>query len=259
MRPLIAVTTTLAPGGSHNLPNVRLNAQYVTAVEQPGATAILVTPGNVPDSVEHIMSIVHGLVLTGGEDVDPALYGEEPRPEVTDFNRARDDMEIAALKVAMERGIPVLAICRGLQLLNVALGGTLWQDLPSQHAGTVVHEQQAPVGHRWHHATVEPHSGLETIFGTRALFINSFHHQGVRALASSLTPTVWAEDGLVEGVEGRSHPWMYGVQWHPERGDAESAADERDPDRRLFWDFVRAAREFADRAAGPRPVELAAD
>jgi putative glutamine amidotransferase len=142
----------------------------------------------------------------------------------------------------------VLAICRGVQLLNVALGGTLYQDLPSQREGDLLHEQDAPVGHRWHHASVLPGSGLETIFGTRELFINSFHHQGIDELAPSLKPVVWAEDGLVEGVEGRDHPWLYGVQWHPERGEAGSSADERDPDRRLFSAFVQAAREFARRS-----------
>ncbi len=247
MRPLIVVTTTLGPSGSHNLPSVRLNVQYVTAVEEPGATAVLLTPGHDPESVARLVGIAHGLVLTGGEDVDPALYGQEPHPELGSVSRVRDDIEMAALNEALRREIPVLAICRGMQLLNVALGGTLYQDLPSQRGDDLRHEQEAPVTHRWHHASVKQGSGLEAIFGSRELFINSFHHQGVDGLAPSLEATVWAEDGLVEGVEGTRHPWMYGVQWHPERGEAHSPADERDPDRRLFWAFVQAARDFAAR------------
>ena len=103
--------------------------------------------------------------------------------------------------------------------------------------------------------------GLEHIFGTTELHINSFHHQAVRDLAPGLTATVWAEDGIVEGVEGREHPWMYGVQWHPERGEAHGpAGDERDPDRRLFWAFAQACREFADgageRESVPRMAEV---
>jgi len=253
-RPLIVVTTTLAPGGSYNLPSVRLNVQYVTAVEEPGGTALLLTPGHDAQSVARMVEVAHGLVLTGGEDVDPALYGQEPHPELSTVNPARDEVELAALRAALEREIPVLAICRGLQLLNVALGGTLYQDLPSQREGDLLHEQDAPVGHRWHHASVLAGSGLENIFGTRELFINSFHHQGIDELAPSLKPVVWAEDGLVEGVEGRDHPWLYGVQWHPERGEAESPADERDPDRRLFWAFIRAAREYARRSAHPEAL-----
>jgi len=249
LRPLIAVTTTLAPAGSHNLPSVRLNVQYLTAVEEPGAAAVLLTPGHDRDSVRQLVEVAHGLVLSGGEDVDPARYGQAPHPELGSVSPLRDEIEIAALEVALERGIPILAICRGMQLLNVALGGTLYQDLPSQRHDGLIHEQEAPVTHRWHHATVKDSSGLARIFGTRELFINSFHHQGVDQLAPSLEATVWAEDGLVEGVEGKEHPWLFGVQWHPERGEAESPADERDPDRRLFWAFVQAAREFATRNA----------
>jgi putative glutamine amidotransferase len=257
MRPLIVVTTTLAPG-SHGLPAVRLNVQYVTALEEPGASVILLSPGHDPESIERLVGIAHGLVLTGGEDVDPALYGQEPHPNLGSVSPARDEMEMAALKVALRRGIPVLAICRGMQMLNVALGGTLYQDIPSQREGDLLHEQDAPVTHRWHHADVKAESGLERIFGTRELFINSFHHQGVDRLAPSLEATVWAEDGLVEGVEGKEHPWMYGVQWHPERGEAESPGDERDPDRRLFWEFVQAAKSFAESGAAEPALDAAA-
>lgn len=251
MRPLIVVTTTLAPAGSHNLPSVRLNVQYITAVEDPGATAVLLTPAHDRESARRMVEVAHGLVLTGGEDVAPALYGQEPHPELGSVSPLRDEIEIAALEAALERGMPVLAICRGMQLLNVALGGTLYQDLPSQRTDGLLHEQDAPVTHRWHHANVKDGSGLAEIFGVRELFINSFHHQAVDRLAPSLEATAWAEDGLVEGVEGKDHPWLYGVQWHPERGEAEAPADERDPDRRLFWAFAQAAREFAARAAEP--------
>ena len=248
-RPLIAVTTTMWPGGSHGLPRVQLNAQYIHAAEAPGASTILLTPAHSKESIRRILEVCHGLLLTGGEDVEPRRYGQEQLPEVTEVNPERDELEIAAVHEAMRRGMPILAICRGVQLLNVALGGTLWQDVPSQLEGDVLHEQPAGIDERWHAGRVEPGSGLEHVFGTATLFINSFHHQAVRDLAPALVATVWAEDGLVEGVEGRDYPWMYGVQWHPERGEAHGpAGDERDPDRRLFWAFVQAAREFADGA-----------
>ena len=249
MRPLIAVTTTMGSGGSHQLPAVKLNVQYVTAVEEPGGTALLVTPAHDEASVCGIVGMAHGLLLTGGEDVDPARYGQAPHPELGHVTPSRDAMEVAALEEAMRRGMPVLAICRGFQLLNVALGGTLFQDLAALRPGPIVHEQEAPVGHRWHGATVEEGSGLSEIFGTRELFINSFHHQGIDRLAPALRATVWAEDGLVEGVEGAGRGWMYGVQWHPERGEAEAPRDQRDPDRRLLWAFIDAARRFAESGA----------
>lgn len=245
MRPLIAVTTTLGPGGRHELPQVRLNVQYVTGVEEPGGTALLLNPAQRPEAAAQVVELAHGLLLTGGEDVDPARYGQAPVPELGGVVPARDELEFAALEVALRRGMPVLAICRGVQLLNVALGGTLYQDLPSQRPGPIVHEQTAPLGHRWHAARVEPGTGLHAIFGVDDLFINSFHHQGIDRLAPTLAATVHAEDGLAEGVEGRDHPWLYGVQWHPERGEAEAPADPRDPDRRLLWAFVDAARQFA--------------
>jgi putative glutamine amidotransferase len=251
LRPLIVVTTTHGPGGTHNLPAARLNLQYVTAVEEPGGTAVLLTPGHHPASVERLVGIAHGLMLTGGEDVDPARYGQAPHPELSSVNAARDEMELAALRAALARGIPVLAVCRGMQLLNVALGGTLFQDLPAQRPGPLLHEQTAPTGERWHAATVEPGSGMEAILGTRELSINSFHHQGIDRLAPSLRAVVWAPDGLVEGVEGTGDAWLYGVQWHPERGDPQAPADPRDPDRRLFQAFVDAARAFA---ASARPI-----
>jgi putative glutamine amidotransferase len=248
-RPLIAVTTTMWPGGTHNLPRVQLNAAYISAVEAPGGTALPLTPAHGPESIRRILDVCHGLLLTGGEDVEPSRYGQSPIPEVGEVNPERDEMEIAAVHEAVRRGMPILAICRGIQVLNVALGGTLYQDIPSQRGGDVLHEQEAPVNARWHAGRVHPGSGLERIFGAVDLCINSFHHQAVRDVAPSLEATVWAEDGIVEGVEGREHPWMYGVQWHPERGEAHGpTGDERDPDRRLFWAFVQACHEFADGA-----------
>lgn len=247
MRPLVIVTTALAPG--RRLPQVVLNANYVTAVEDAGATAVLLSPAHDIASIEALVDRADGLVLTGGDDVDPARYGQTPHPKTGAPNRARDEAEFAALELALKREMPVLAICRGMQVLNVALGGTLVQDLSSQRPGPIVHEQTAPIGQRWHAAEVLDGSGLHQIFGTSELFINSFHHQGVDRLAPPLRAAVWAEDGLVEGVEGKEFPWVYGVQWHPERGEAEAPADERDPDRRLFWAFTRAAEAFASDGA----------
>jgi putative glutamine amidotransferase len=246
VRPLIVVTTTTRPGGDHQLPQVNLNLQYVAAVEDPGGTALLLTPGHHPESVKQLVGMAHALVLTGGEDVDPARYGQAPHPELGTVNPPRDQVEFAALEAALERRMPVLAICRGCQVLNVGMGGTLFQDLPSQRPGRVHHEQTAPWNHRWHHAAVQADSGLRRIFGVDELFINSFHHQAVDALAPGLVATVVAEDGVVEGVEAPDYPWVYGVQWHPERGEAQAPHDQRDPDRRLFWALVQAAREFGE-------------
>lgn len=246
MRPFVAVTTTIGLGGSRQVPRVCLNAAYLSAVAHAGATGIPLTPAHDGVSVRQLVDHCHGLVLTGGDDLDPARYGAQIHPATSLPNPARDAMEFAALEAALERGMPVLAICRGMQVLNVALGGTLIQDIPSERGGDILHEQAAPVGRGWHHATVLQGSGLHRVFGASELFINSFHHQAVDRLGAGLRATVWAEDGIVEGVETTEYPWVYGVQWHPERGQADTPADnQRDPDRRLFAAFTRAAEAFA--------------
>jgi len=245
--PLIAITTTLVPSGAHGLPHVLLGAQYVAAVEQLGASAVLLSPAHEPRSIARLLDLCDGLLLTGGEDVDPTRYGEEPHPLCGPPNPERDAMELAALTHALERPMPVLAICRGMQLLNVARGGTLYQDLESERPSSVLHEQTQPVYERAHSARVQPGTRMHAITGRDELRINSFHHQGVQRLAESLQASVWAEDGLIEAVEDRERPWVVGVQWHPERGESAAPGDRRDPDRRLIWAFVQACAEHAER------------
>ncbi len=243
MRPLIAITTTSHPGLEFRVPQVMLGHPYVDAVETACGASLLITPAHSRASIENLMELADGLLLSGGEDVAPEHYGEAPHPRLGQTNPLRDRMEFHALGCALRRQIPVLAICRGMQLLNVALGGSLYQDLPSQRPGEIVHEQEAPVGHRWHPATVASGSRLEKIFGSDELMINSFHHQAVKQLGAGLRALAWAEDGVIEALESVEHPWVFGVQWHPERGEAEQPGDRRDPDRRLIYSFVRAAAE----------------
>lgn len=250
MRPLIAVTTTLVPAGHHRTPHVQLGAAYLQALEFFGATAVLVTPAHDTSSVAELLDGAHALMLTGGEDIDPARYGEHPHPETEAPNHARDALEFEALDAALSRRLPVLAICRGHQLLNVALGGTLYQDLPTQFVHSeLLHEQTQPVDKRSHWAEVAEGSQLHRILGARRLCINSFHHQGIRDVAPRLRATIRADDGLVEGVEMPGEAWVVGVQWHPERREADAPFDAQDPDRRLFRAFVEAARRYAEQRA----------
>lgn len=249
MRPRIAITTSTGPeSGSHGLPAITLNAQYVAAIQEPGGCAVLLTPAHDEQAVRELLACCHGLLLTGGEDVDPVRYGAAPHPELGAVNEARDAMEIAAVRTALERRLPILGICRGMQLLNVALGGTLVQDLASERPSPLAHEQEAPTDRGWHVARVREGSKLRRIVGAGEIFTNSFHHQAIDRIADALEPSAWAEDGVIEAAEGRSGGWLYAVQWHPERTVAPAGAAET-PDHRLLGAFVTAARDFAGAAA----------
>jgi putative glutamine amidotransferase len=181
-----------------------------------------------------LMDDADGLLLTGGEDVDPARYGALPSPALGTVSRARDILEFALLREARARDLPVLAICRGIQVVNVALGGTLWQDLPSERPGAVAHDVTGDRTARTHRINVAAASRLHAALGASSCAVNSRHHQAVRDLAPGLAATAWSEDGLIEGVEAEGGAWLVGVQWHPEDlADADQAA----PDHGIFRAF----------------------
>ncbi len=254
MRPLVAVTSTIVPeAGPYRRPEIALYAIYVHVLERIGLASLLVTPAHALRSLPVLLDRCDGLILTGGEDVDPARYGEAPLPGLGIVKPERDRVELATLKLALDRRLPVLAICRGCQLLNVCCGGTLYQDLPTQRPGTaLMHRQAEAWERRTHLARIAPGSRLESIVGSAELLINSFHHQGIKDVGAGLEVVAWAEDGTIEAIEARDHPWTLGVQWHPERHEA--AAPARDPDRRLllaFRDAVRSHAEGEGRAAAP--------
>ena len=195
---------------------VRVNAAYATAIRGAGLLP-LVLPVLDPADADATLDDVAGLVLTGGEDVNPGRYGSAPHPELGDTHDGRDAFEIALVEAARARGIPTLAICRGVQILNVALGGTLVQDIPSEWAHPIVHDGDWPRTARVHEVDVTPGSRLSRALGTERPVVNSMHHQAVGTVAPSLATVARAPDGIVEGVEWPTEDWwMVGVQWHPE-------------------------------------------
>jgi putative glutamine amidotransferase len=197
---------------------------YVRAVERAGGRAVLVPPDE--DGVEEILDAVDGLILSGGNDMEPSEYGAEAHPTTLGVNPARDRGELALLKAALERDLPVLAVCRGFEVLNVARGGDLVQHLPD----VVGHEEhRAIVGEFSEHAVrVDPSSRLGAVDGV----VKSHHHQGVGRIGDGLREVAWAEDGTVEGLEDPDKRFLVGVLWHPEAGE----------DLRLFEQLVEAAR-----------------
>lgn len=217
--------------------------RYWNAVRQAGGEVVDIDEA-AAQQIDAIAPTLDGLMLTGGVDVDPALYGAERHPKVKRTHRERDEMEAAVLRDAIAREIPVLAICRGHQLLNVALGGSLLQHIDSGEHRADVRAEGMPS--RWHEVRVDEKSRLAEILGGTAFAINSRHHQAVRTedLAPGLRAVAFADEHgtqLIEGVESERHRWVIGVQWHPER------PEEHEPDfaprmRRLFDAFVAAAR-----------------
>lgn len=244
-RPLVAVTASLdLEAGRSKRPSVFLYTNYLEALERMGLASVLLTPAHSQETVEALLDQCHGLVLSGGEDVEPARYGEAPGPHLDTMLPERDAMECHAIAAAFQRELPVLAICRGIQMLNVYLGGTLYQDLPTQYDSDIDHTQAAPWEQRTHGVSVEPGSRLCKLVECEDLNINSFHHQAIKDVAPGLRVVARAEDGVIEGVESTQHDWVVGVQWHPERHEAR-AKDVPDPDRSLFRGFSRAVREHA--------------
>jgi putative glutamine amidotransferase len=250
---LVALTTTIdVHAGSHARPAVFLYTSYIQALAQIGLAPVLITPAHSAAAIDALIDKCCGMVLSGGEDVDPSRYGEEPSPALGTVEPARDESEFRAVACATARGMPIFGICRGLQVLNVHFGGTLYQDIMTDREGEhVVHEQTGGWSDRAHGANVAPDSLLRSIVGEERLHINSFHHQAVKHLGSDLRVVARADDGLVEAIEHKSYPWLLGVQWHPERKEAHTP--ESDPDRRLFEGFREAVSDYATRARQRSP------
>ena len=165
-----------------------------------------------------LYGLVDGLLLAGGVDVDPAQFGEEPHAALGKVDAARDRLELTLTRWALADGRPILGICRGIQTLNVACGGSLWQDIGSQVAGALEHKHQP--GHSYQHlahwVTIEPGSRLGALVGVEEVEVNSLHHQAAREPGRGLRAVAWAPDGVIEGLEGTGEAWVVGVQWHPE-------------------------------------------
>lgn len=188
------------------------------------------------DTVLKLLDTVQGILLTGGHDVDPAVYGSDAIPECGAVSRERDSMESLVLKHALEKDMPVLGICRGIQFLNAYLGGSLYQDLHSERPSDTEHHQKAPYDIPVHKVDIMEDSSLYRLLDLKSLSVNSYHHQAIREKAESLKTMAVSEDGLTEAVEMPDKRFVWAVQWHPEfsfRTDINS--------RKIFEAFVGAA------------------
>jgi putative glutamine amidotransferase len=230
MRPVIGISaySEQARWGAWDLPATLLPQSYADKVAEAGGAPVLLPP---VAGIEAAVASLDGLIISGGPDIEPARYGEQAGSHTTIVRPARDAAEVALLRAAIDGRVPVLGVCRGLQVMNVALGGTLIQHLPD----VVGHEGHSPnpgaMGE--HKVTIgaDVPSRLAGILGTGTIMVPTHHHQGIARLADGLTATAWADDGTIEAVETDA-PFVLGVQWHPEAGD----------DLALFVALVEAAR-----------------
>jgi putative glutamine amidotransferase len=231
-----------------------VNSAYVHAVLAAGGVPVLLSPLLGPSLAARALDGVDGLLLTGGEDLDPAWYGADPSPHLSPPSRERDLFELAIFAVARERRLPILGVCRGIQLINVALGGTLYQDIPTERPGAVEHRPEGTRDLRSHRVRLQSGSRAAAALGAIDLSVNSSHHQAIRDLARGLIATGWTEDDLIEAAESPGDtPWLLAVQWHPEEMHADAAA----PEHGLFAALVREAGSARADSVGKRRKEQA--
>lgn len=234
--PLVGVTTSVTIG---QMPErAYVNVAYLRAVQRAGGVPVALPPNLDGPARDALWERLDGLLLTGGGDVAPERFGEPAHAAVSDVAPERDALELELTERALADGVPLLAICRGIQVLNVALGGSLIQDLPTQTSGMIVHSQQAPREQPTHGVKVMVEdTRLGAIVESAELSVNSFHHQAIKRLGRGLREAAWAPDGVIEGVDmPDARALVLGVQWHPEDLVGHDASA-----RRLFTALVQAA------------------
>jgi putative glutamine amidotransferase len=189
---------------------------YINAVEQAGGDPVLLPLIEDEDQADEVLDTIDGLVMTGGEDIDPSYYGEEPDSKLETVNAERDKSDNYLLKAALDEDFPILAICRGVQFLNVVCGGTLYQDIPTQYDTDILHRSTDQVDFVYHDIDIVKGSKLADIMGAGTLNVNSWHHQGIKKLGDGLTVVATAKDGMIEAVEKDDATFVLGLQFHPE-------------------------------------------
>ena len=236
-RPVVGITTYVEPAqwGNWELEAALIPFAYVQAVERAGARPLLVPPST--DGIEETLEALDGLLFSGGADLDPDTYGADAHPETVGLRPERDRAELALLEAALARDMPVLAVCRGFQVLNVARGGDLVQHLP-EVVGDERHREVKGVFSE-HPVQIEGGSKLGAVLGDHVP-VKSHHHQGVGRVGAGLREVAWADDGTVEGLEDPDRRFALGVLWHPEAGD----------DTKLFDALVAEARAYREKRRG---------
>jgi putative glutamine amidotransferase len=249
MKPVIGVMSSYNPEKRTFV----VRANYLSMIRDAGGMPVVLPICTEVDEMEALLDGIDGLLLTGGDDVEPARYGEETLPCCGEITYERDAFEIEMIPRAVNRDIPVFGICRGIQVLNVALGGSLYQDLPTQVApGASAHEQPEPYDAPTHSIRLAEGLPLAALWRTDSMMVNSMHHQGIKRLADCLEPMAWAPEGFIEAVNMPGRRYVRAVQWHPEyMCEPHVCAGVRQPQLDMLRQFVAAA---ADAKTGSKSV-----
>lgn len=239
MKPLIGIGSDVIPSGPRDSAFAYMT--YIEALKRAGAVPVVLPPQ--PENAADLLASMDGLLLAGGHDCDPAAYGEEPHESVRLMDKRRQENDLELARLAWEMNVPTLGICLGMQVMNVARGGTLIQDIGSQVGGETLQHASDPGNRLRHEVEIDEGTQLGEIVGAGRKSVNSSHHQAIRETGERLVVTAHAPDGIIEAVEDRAHAFYIGVQWHPEDMNGEELAS------KLFSRFVAVASE---RAAGRR-------
>ena len=240
--PIIGITcetyTEFSKMTGHSYDTHAVTISYIRAVENAGGTPVLLPLLEKKEQALNLLNAIDGLLLTGGEDIDPALYNEEPRPDLSRLDTDKDRLEMWIIKSAVGQNMPIFGICRGVQMLNVVMGGSLYQDVKQFSPDVLKHYQQAPRYHATHDILVERGSRLFDIVDSEIVRVNSFHHQAIKDLAPGLVITARARDSIIEGIESWDYDFLLGIQCHPE-----GMWDYHPQMAALFATFVNAAQK----------------
>ena len=218
MNPVIGISTnflTVDKGKFLGMERIYVNKDYVDAVNKAGGIPLLLPPVEDAETVCRYVRLCDGFILSGGGDINPALYGEIPHPKLEEFHSTLDHSQWLLTQEILRADKPLLAVCRGVQLLNVVQGGSLWQDVSAIDHPVMLHSQFSPRGDLFHPVNIAQDSILHRLFGDK-LVVNSFHHQCLKDLGKGLEITATAPDGIIEAVEMPDHRFVIGIQWHPE-------------------------------------------
>lgn len=240
MRSVIGITCSLTvtniEGTMHFLERNQIARDYARVIEYIGGTPLLLPHVEDSGCIDHYLGLLDGLILSGGGDIDPLLFGQEPHQKIGNVDRVRDEMELQLTQKALDQNLPILATCRGMQVLSVAAGGTIYQDIASElPPPTLCHMQKGPGWYASHTIDILQGSRLQQIVGGTLTRVNSYHHQAVNAVGDGFVATAHSKDGVIEAIENPTHKFALGVACHPE------LMWERHPDAlNLFKTFVKA-------------------